>query len=505
MIGGASGDGGSGQDSHSNRYHLLGIDQGSSHPPSEMSKPPFAGRSSLGGPPAQGNRGGNQDYRNMPGSTKSAFFPPKDGGDRSERPSFDSSRQPNPGPGGRSRSQQSSRENSVTRPVRDTAQPPPLLREPSKEMLLGKATSSDAEIERKAQSLLGEFFLNECIEDTVLDMKEWLHSSTVSKFINQCLTYVLEQKRKERRGTGTLLKEMIKRKLFTSNDILDGYAELLQGAEDLLVDIPKFWEYLAELVEPLFEDGAMTLGFLGPLSSPLGSSLAPLFVAAVLKELVIAQGTAGAERIWGMSNTSLVSLLANVDPKAFVSQHKDLEFVLLGDSTSRSAASNSVYLEFQHKLEKYLRSSQPTAEDACRWIQEQRIAENNPAFIRALTRAVTESAIDGYATDSKLNGDTLIRWTEILGRYVENIADRELQLLFAIQALVTQRQHPKGLIQGIFETLYDGNVVSEEGFTSWTTNDDPSEREGKAVALKSITSFLTWLNEAEESDADVEG
>ena len=64
---------------------------------------------------------------------------------------------------------------------------------------------------------------------------------------------------------------------------------MLQAAENLLVDIPKFWEYLAELVEPLFEDGAMTLGFLGPLSSPLGSSLAPLFVAAVLKELVIAQ------------------------------------------------------------------------------------------------------------------------------------------------------------------------------------------------------------------------
>ena len=90
------------------------------------------------------------------------------------------------GPGGRSRSQQSSRENSVTRPVRDAAQPP-LLREPSKgtnletkanlsplkiliitivqiEMLLGKATSSDDEIERKANSLLGEYFINERIE-----------------------------------------------------------------------------------------------------------------------------------------------------------------------------------------------------------------------------------------------------------------------------------------------------------------------------------------------------
>ena len=64
---------------------------------------------------------------------------------------------------------------------------------------------------------------------------------------------------------------------------------MLQSAEDFLVDNPKLWEYLAEMVEPLFEDGAMNLGFLGPLSTTLGSSLAPPFVASVLKELVIAQ------------------------------------------------------------------------------------------------------------------------------------------------------------------------------------------------------------------------
>lgn len=63
----------------------------------------------------------------------------------------------------------------------------------------------------------------------------------------------------------------------------------------------------------------------------------------------------------------------------------------------------------------------------------------------------------------------------------------------------------KGLIQGIFEALYDSNVVSEEGFESWVASDDPAERDGKAVAMKSITSFLTWLKEADpESDQDAD-
>ena len=57
--------------------------------------------------------------------------------------------------------------------------------------------------------------------------------------------------------------------------------------------------------------------------------------------------------------------------------------------------------------------------------------------------------------------------------------------------------------------LYDSNVVSEDGFEAWVQSDDNSEREGKAVALKSLTSFLTWLKEAEEadpeSDQEIEG
>ena len=101
------------------------------------------------------------------------------------------------------------------------------------------------------------------------------------------------------------------------------------------------------------------------------------------------------------------------------------------------------------------------------------MVEDNPAFIRALTTAITESAIDGkatsvnlskmfylyfnfilgYGTDSKLNGETLKKWTEVLRRYVENIADRELQLLFAVQTLVTQRQHPKGFFFFLFNFM----------------------------------------------------
>jgi hypothetical protein len=64
---------------------------------------------------------------------------------------------------------------------------------------------------------------------------------------------------------------------------------VLQSAEDFLVDIPKLWEYLAEIVDPLFSDSVVPLTFLRPLSSSVNTSLAANFVAAIIKELVKTQ------------------------------------------------------------------------------------------------------------------------------------------------------------------------------------------------------------------------
>ncbi|XP_046645694.1 eukaryotic translation initiation factor 4 gamma 3-like isoform X2 [Daphnia pulicaria] len=412
------------------------------------------------------------------------------------------------------RSQPPSCENSVTRPVfRETARPSTLSRE---DVFFGKSTVTDEQIERKSRSILGEYFTNEKIEDAVFNMKEWLHPSTIARFINQCLLHVLKHNKQERRATGALLKEMVKRKLFNSSDLVEGFTELFQSAEDFIVDIPKLWEYLAELVEPLFEEGVMNLKFLSKLSLTLSSSLVVNFVAAVLKELVRVQGVTGAERILIMSNAPLTSVLpSSVDLNSFLAQHTELEFLSkihstprgsgsVGNSISSATPASQVNIEFQHSLEKYLRdATQLTTDNICSWIQKQYVGEVNSAFVRALVTAVTENAIEGRGLDSKLNDTALKNRTEVLRRYVDNIAYRELQLLYAVQALVTQRKHPKGLLQGICEILYDSNVVSEEGFESWVSVDDPLEREGKAVALKMITSFLTWLKEADpESDQE---
>lgn len=97
--------------------------------------------------------------------------------------------------------------------------------------------------------------------------------------------HVLEHNRKERKSTGALLKEMVKRKLFTAQQVLKGFEWHLLAAEELIVDLPKLLEYLAQIVEPIFEEGVVNIGFLKHFAALSSPSMAPIFVAASLKEL----------------------------------------------------------------------------------------------------------------------------------------------------------------------------------------------------------------------------
>ena len=181
---------------------------------------------------------------------------------------------------------------------------------------------------------------------------------------------------------------------------------------------------------------------------------------------------------------------------------QELEFLWKIDSTPRdsncvvsksnSNSTSQLYLDFQHNLEQYLRiwreANLLTAENVCSWIQvifdaihisqktESPLAVNKfigtkrwwsrfrfysccghccrwefywrfvIGFLENVWRIsnVLFFFILGRGADSKLNNSILKHWAEVLRRYVNKIADRELQLLFAVQILVTKRQHAKG-------------------------------------------------------------
>ena len=59
-----------------------------------------------------------------------------------------------------------------------------------------------------------------------------------------------------------------------------------------------------------------------------------------------------------------------------------------------------------------------------------------------------------------------------------------------------------GVLRTLVDTLYDEDIISEESFKNWEKSKDPSEQEGKEVAMKQVAQFFTWIREADEEGSD---
>ena len=66
----------------------------------------------------------------------------------------------------------------------------------------------------------------------------------------------------------------------------------------------------------------------------------------------------------------------------------------------------------------------------------------------------------------------------------------------------THIPHPTGLLNQIFNLVYDLDVVSEHCFYSW--RDEGTERFGRGNAIISVKTFFDWLENA-ETESEGEG
>jgi len=103
-----------------------------------------------------------------------------------------------------------------------------------------------------------------------------------------------------------------------------------------------------------------------------------------------------------------------------------------------------------------------------------------------------------------LNETEFTNRCSVLKRYVDANIDREKQVLYALQHLMHQMEHPNRLLFNIFNCLYNNDVISEEGFDAWLACSDPAEQEGKGVASKSTHHFFTWMRENDDNEGEDE-
>ncbi|XP_055005810.1 eukaryotic translation initiation factor 4 gamma 1 [Boleophthalmus pectinirostris] len=269
----------------------------------------------------------------------------------------------------------------------------------------------------------------------------------------------------------------------------------------MAIDIPHIWLYLAELITPMLHEGGIPMG---ELFREVAKPLIPLEKAGVLLVQILTLLCKGmshkkAGAMWREAGLKWKDYLPeDEDVNKFVTE-KNVEFTL-GEESEKSKKCEMSSSELTQHLERLIQD-QADNQRIFDWIEanldEKQTSSN--LFVRALMTCICQSAII-CENPYKVNADVIKQRSKLLLKFLKD-EQKELQALYALQALMVQMEQPANLLRMFFDTLYDEDVIKEEAFYKWESSKDPSEQLGKGVALKSVTAFFTWLREAEdESD-----
>uniref|UniRef100_A0A673YS76 Eukaryotic translation initiation factor 4 gamma 1 n=1 Tax=Salmo trutta TaxID=8032 RepID=A0A673YS76_SALTR len=363
--------------------------------------------------------------------------------------------------------------------------PPPAQNKPAlSEEMLGK----------KSTAIIEEYLHINDMKEALQCVVEMNSTPLLFVFVRSGLESTLERSPIARERMGLLLHQLYKAGTLPKEQYYRGLQEILEVAEDMAIDVPHIWLYLAELITPMLHEGGIPMGQLfKEISKPL-----------------VPQGTAGVLLVQiltllckGMSHKKAGAMWreAGLSWKDFLPEDEDVNKFVTEKVRGRSSKKELSSEELTKQLDRLIQDKADN-QRIYDWVEanldETQMSSN--MFVRAVMTSICQSAII-CESPYKLDAKVITRSAKLLHKYLKD-EQKELQALYALQALMVEMEQPANLLRMFFDTLYDEDVIKEEAFYKWESSKDPAEMQGKGVALKSVTAFFTWLREAEDEESD---
>ncbi|XP_052573636.1 eukaryotic translation initiation factor 4 gamma 3 isoform X23 [Peromyscus californicus insignis] len=371
-----------------------------------------------------------------------------------------------------------------------------------------KPALSEVEVERKSKSIIDEFLHINDFKEATQCIEELSAQGPLHVFVKVGVEFTLERSQITRDHMGHLLYQLVQSEKLSKQDFFKGFSETLELADDMAIDIPHIWLYLAELVTPMLKEGGISMReliveFSKPLL-PVGR--AGVLLSEILHLLCKQMSHKKVGALWREADLSWKDFLPEgEDVHNFLLEQK-LDFIESEGSCSSEALSKKELSaeELSQRLEKLIMEDRADDERIFDWV-EANLDESqmsSPTFLRALMTAVCKAAIIADCSTFRVDTAVIKQRVPILLKYLDSDTEKELQALYALQASIVKLDQPANLLRMFFDCLYDEEVISEDAFYKWESSKDPAEQNGKGVALKSVTAFFTWLREAEEESED---
>uniref|UniRef100_A0A452RDV1 Eukaryotic translation initiation factor 4 gamma 3 n=1 Tax=Ursus americanus TaxID=9643 RepID=A0A452RDV1_URSAM len=371
-----------------------------------------------------------------------------------------------------------------------------------------KPALSELEMEKKSKSIIDEFLHINDFKEAMQCVEELNAQGLLHVFVRMGVESTLERSQITRDHMGQLLYQLVQSEKLSKQDVFKGFSETLELADDMAIDIPHIWLYLAELVTPMLKEGGISMReliieFSKPLL-PVGR--AGVLLSEILHLLCKQMSHKKVGALWREADLTWKDFLPEgEDVHNFLLEQK-LDFIESDSSCSSEALSKKELSaeELYKRLEKLIIEDKANDEQIFDWV-EANLDESqmsSPTFLRALMTAVCKAAIIADCSTFRVDTAVIKQRVPILLKYLDSDTEKELQALYALQASIVKLDQPANLLRMFFDCLYDEEVISEDAFYKWESSKDPAEQNGKGVALKSVTAFFTWLREAEEESED---
>ncbi|NXN64045.1 IF4G1 factor, partial [Himantopus himantopus] len=342
-----------------------------------------------------------------------------------------------------------------------------IKQEPAPPAASTKPALSDEELEKKSKAIIEEYLHINDMKEALQCVQELGSPSSLYIFVQNGIESTLERSTISREHMGVLLCQLVKAGTLSKEQYYKGLREILEIAEDMEIDIPHIWLYLAELITPILQEEGIPMEELfreitKPLV-PIGKATTLLVEVLGLLCKGMSQKTAG--KLWRDGGLSWKEFLPeDQDVNKFVTEQK-LEYTM-GDSSDTPSRKELTSEELCKQMDKLLKES-PNNQRIYDWIEanlsEQQVSSN--MFIRALMTSVCHSAIvceyQGEvggevplptpppshtpfpAVENPYRVDALVirNQAKLLQKYLRD-EQKELQALYALQALVVKLDQP---------------------------------------------------------------
>ncbi|XP_014260812.1 eukaryotic translation initiation factor 4 gamma 1-like isoform X3 [Cimex lectularius] len=409
-------------------------------------------------------------------------------------------------------SRESSRQRYGTSPATSLSSSSALSREDREEKANDREMSDAKSVEllpdNKLLSLtrvtIEEWSLYQNIEDTCLSIEETFIGPNRVRFIHTGLLDVVENSKSNSRTCfGKLLVILIKdKKLIQTKDVIEGFSQIMAN-EDLVIDLPLIWKYLAQLLVPLLAHEVLNFANVKIAAKSTRKENFSQLLVKIIELLIKEKGPSWIRTQWELSRVQIVDCVPGSVDK-FVADN-NLGFLTGSGEVATQPDDTLTCEEIEEKLLTFMKNDSNKAFDyACDWVKvnvsDTIIGSND--FIKAVTRAVLKGSI----VKDKLCHEAFECNRKLIKKFVDNVEKRELACLYAVQNLLANEMvAPPSLISEIFEMLYNAGTISYEGFIKWKSPDQPEteyETHGKGVLLKILPSFFVMLSENNDTEEE---